>query len=202
MSLLSPFSPFSPGEGVGSKALTHQQVPFSPFISSLSSQLPLFGLLLISPLCSSLFLSISRHLFSSCLLCSFSPATLCPPRLFSSFGLVFSFFPFPCNPWTSFSHSPSSSLSNWPCAFSLRTLFTLSPSSYSPRPPSLHSICFSLLITLCSPCFHISTSWKVEGRRGGGGWGGGGGGGEGGGWKQGSLEPEGQLILIRLQPAY
>lgn len=45
MFLLSPFSSFFPGGWVGSEALTHQQVPCSPFISSPFSQLPLIPLL-------------------------------------------------------------------------------------------------------------------------------------------------------------
>lgn len=87
MSLLSPFSSFSPGEGVGSKALTHQQVPFSPFISSLSSQLPLF---LFSSLPFAALFSVHLPcLFTSTLLRSL-PLPQCV-SLFSSFGLSFPF---------------------------------------------------------------------------------------------------------------
>lgn len=238
MSLLSPFSPFSPGEGVGSKALTHQQVPFSPFISSLSSQLPLFlfSSLLSAPLFSillhCLFTSSPLHCFplpqfvflflSHCLFFSFSFLDLHPLVLSSPiilfFCLIIAVILYPCplsspclfiSPLPIFplsshafsSHTPSSllllilhcclSTLHFPVSFSLFSLFF----SFLPFTVSvfLPSICFSLLINLCSPCFQ-STSWKVEGkegRRGGG-----------GGWKQGSLEPEGQLILIRLQPAY
>lgn len=86
MSLLSPFSLFSPGEGVGSKAVTHQQVPFSPFIISMSSQLPLFS----SCPCVPLFSVHLPCVFTSFLLhycVSLSACLLFPFPTFSSLNL-------------------------------------------------------------------------------------------------------------------
>lgn len=111
MSLLSPFSPFSQGEGVGSKALTHQQVPFSPFIRSLSSQLPLFHF------SSLLSVPLSLHSIPPSL---FSIATVC---FLSFFGFSFHYFPF----WPALPVSPVilclPSLILCPCPLSSPCLF-------------------------------------------------------------------------------
>lgn len=185
---------------MGSKALTHQQVPFSPFISSLSSRLPLF--LLSSRLSAPLFSVHLPYLFTSSIhhcfpLPHFVFSFFFPSYLFLSVFL-FGFAPscplFPCNPPSSLSFSlsiylcalsslclfnlpppifPLFSLSSYtppslllllhnlltlhfPVSFTLSSLFL--PSPHSQCPPFLHSICFSLLITLCSPRFQRSTS--------------------------------------------
>lgn len=177
MSLLSPFSPVSPGEGVGSEALTHQQVPFSPFISSLSSQLLLS---LLHPCfavfrCHSLF--CFDFFFLTLLYRSSLPLTLCHLSLLYPCSLPFHCLftsPLPIfhclfipSPYTDVIFiSPSIPLPFHPPLF--KTIHSF---------PTLHftmssSICFSLLITLCFPCFQRSTSSKVEEReekrRGGG----------------------------------
>lgn len=200
MSLPSLFSHFSPGEGVGSEALTHQQVSFSPFISCVSSQLPLFflaSLLSASHFSSHLFvcvpLSSSRALPSLCIyfLCHFdlsSPFIFCPPSL--SLILHPCLLSFPC---------PSTLPPLQP--FQARLLFThlfiISPPSAVCSSYLLHSKYFSISDYSCLPLFseeYILESGEEGGekkkrrRRGG--------------RKQGSLEPEGQLILIGLQPAY
>lgn len=156
MSLLSPFSSFSPREGVGSKALTHQQVPFSPFISSLSSQLPLF-------------------LFSSLPFSALSPASSLQPYFtlchclsvfLSSLPLAFSYHfafwicnlcpLFPCNPLSSVSLQYSLSLSPFlPLSLYLNTLhIPIVPSRFSSYTLSPHHCClFTLLFPVSSTFF-------------------------------------------------
>lgn len=166
MSLLSPFSPFSPGEGVGSKALTHQQVSFSPFISSLSSQLPLF---FFTSLLSASYFSIhlpclfvcvpSLHLFAFSFNLPFAPCCplsyhLCSISL--SLSLLFSIlvlFPplvpllhhFPCPHCLLLIHSfivtPPLLPFHLPLSFTLFSLSLLLPSQ-------IHHLCFSPNVSL------------------------------------------------------
>lgn len=172
MSLLSPFSPFSPGEGVGSKALTHQQVPFSPFISSLSSQLPLFlfSSLLSAPLFSillhCLFTSSPLHCFplpqfvflflSHCLFFSFSFLDLHPLVLSSPiilfFCLIIAVVPFP--PLVSLSHPfPYSHCPLMPSPHTLLHLYSFSSSiaAFPPSTSQFHSVSFHFF----SPFSHL-----------------------------------------------
>lgn len=164
MSLLSPFSPFSPGEGVGSKALTHQQVPFSPFISSLSSQLPLF--LLSSLLPAPLFSILLPCLFTSSPFHSFPV----PPFVFSClFICLFIFFLgfaptcplFPRNPVFCLSLSHSLSLSPF-LPLSLQfSIFPLSSDALPIYAPSsshlflLHCCLFHPPLPSFIPSFHF-----------------------------------------------
>lgn len=157
---------FSPGEGVGSKALTHQQVPFSPFISSLSSQLPLF---LFSSLPSAPLFSV--HL--PCLFSSSPPHCYCLNVFPSSPPLAFSFlFPFwicdlcplfPCNPLSSVSLSLSysspclfiSSLCIFPLSSHAFSSYTLFPPPLLPFYPPFPRFFRSLLTFSLSPFSHL-----------------------------------------------
>lgn len=134
MSLLSLFSPFSPGEGVGSKALTHQQVLFSPFISTINFLSPHLSFLCLPSFSSSPHTSLT--LLSFCPTCwlffSLSPYN---PYL----------FPFSLSPFTLFPMSHSHSLLlPLTSSSSLPLLLHFPP---PPPPTFIQSLC-----TFSSPC--------------------------------------------------
>lgn len=176
MFLLSPFSSFFPGGWVGSEALTHQQVPCSPFISSPFSQLPpalpfycppplpFLHLTLFFPSSNPWAIFSPRFPFWVCNLCplfSCNPLVLClspiPPLVSASHHFAYNHCPIMPSP--ALFLPPSIPAFQPPFPTFLRSLltFTLSPYSHSHLLPSLH-LFLCLLITLCSPCFHRSTS--------------------------------------------
>lgn len=173
----SPFSSFFPGGWVGSEALTHQQVPCSPFISSPFSQLPLIPLLCLFTVhlpCLS-FTSLCffplqilgpppRFPFWVCNLCplfSCNPLVLClspiPPLVSASHHFAYNHCPIMPSPALFLPPSIPAFHQLFPSFLRSLLTFTLSPFSHSHLLPSLH-LFLCLLITLCSPCFHRSTS--------------------------------------------
>lgn len=161
MSLLSPFSPFSPGKGVGSKALTHQQVPFSPFISCLSSQLPLFAFLVSASL-------FSSHLLFLYFICPSSFSTVCSSFHFPIW--ICTLCPlFPCNPQPCVSLSCPLCLS--PCLLisschHLPTLFPLSSHTFCSYTPLfglfLFLHCHIFFLSQPSPIHHVHLSFTLS----------------------------------------
>lgn len=162
---------FSLGEWVGSKALTHQRVPFSPFIGTPASQFAVFlfsphlsaTCLSISPVCSlhhyfnwrsgvfALLLLRSFHFPSwLCDLCPLLPCNPLSPLSLSSCCLFISpFCIFPLSSHAFFSYT-------FPPLFPLHSIFfhflfiTFLPyTTYTF--PSFH-LFVSLLITFCPPC--------------------------------------------------
>lgn len=141
--LYSPFSsffPHPPGELVGSKGLTHQQLPFSSFLTFLafssSFNIPFISTSLIVLLFSVFFLLLPFH-FS---FCSMTSALSLPETL-----ILFP-FPFSLSHHIPYSHCPS--------------LFSHTSLLYPPSPVSFNFIQSNFTYTYCT-FFHPSVclSW-------------------------------------------